>query len=218
LKNNKALLAVLTIFLVLLFDQWLKIYVKTSMYYNEEIPVFGRWFSLLFVENKGMAFGWELPFLGEYTAKIVLSTFRIVAVVIIAFYLKGLIKKGISNGLIVSISLIFSGALGNILDSAFYGMIFSESSHNMHSLAQFVPWGEGYMPFLTGHVVDMLRFDLFTVDLPFYGRFNFFAPIFNLADFAISLGVGLILFFYRKDFQENVLDKPEGASDDELVK
>lgn len=179
------------------------------MYYNQKIPVLGDWFSLLFVENKGMAFGWELPFFGEYTAKILLSSFRVVAVIMIAFYLKSLIEKGISNGLVISISLIFSGALGNILDSAFYGMLFTQSSHDMHLLSKLVPWGEGYAPFLTGHVVDMLRFDLFTVDLPMYGRFNFFAPIFNLADFAISLGVGLILFFYRKDFQTNFLDKED---------
>ncbi len=209
MKNRKTLLVFLTVFGVLFLDQWLKIYVKTSMHYNQEIPIFGDWFSLLFVENEGMAFGWQLPFLGEYTAKIVLSSFRIVAVVMIAFYMRNLLAKGISNGLIFSVSLIFSGALGNILDSAFYGMIFTKSTHDMQVLSQLVPWGEGYTPFLTGHVVDMLRFDLFTVDLPWYGRFNFFAPIFNLADFAISLGVGLILLFYRKDFQENVLEKDQ---------
>lgn len=214
MKNKKLLLALLTVFLVLLFDQWLKIYVKTSMYYNEEIPIFGQWFSLLFVENRGMAFGWELPFLGKDSAKIVLSVFRVVAVGIIAFYLWGLIKRGVSNGLVVSISLIFSGALGNILDSAFYGLMFTKSTNSMHLLSEWVPFGQGYARFLTGHVVDMLRFDLFTVDLPFYGTFNFFAPIFNLADFAISVGVGIILFFYRKDFQNNFLEKDEEAQAD----
>jgi signal peptidase II len=230
LKNKKTLFAILTIFLVLLFDQWLKIYVKTSMYYGQEIQIFGEWFSLLFVENEGMAFGWKIPipefeengfdplkptFWQEHGPKVLLSSFRVVAVVVIGFYLRGLIKKGISNGLIVSISLIFAGALGNILDSALYGLIFTESPHDMHLISQLVPWGDGYTPFLTGDVVDMLRFDLFTIDLPWYGRFNFFAPIFNLADFAISLGVGLILFLYRKDFQHNVIDKPEGKAKSE---
>lgn len=212
LKNKKGLLALATVFLVLILDQWLKIYVKTSMYYNQEIPIFGDWFSLLFVENRGMAFGWELPFFGQNTAKILLSLFRVVAVIVIAAYLLDLVKKGLSNGLIVSIALIFSGALGNILDSAFYGLMFSESTRSMHLLSQWVPFGEGYANFLTGHVVDMLRFDLFTINLPYYGPFNFFAPIFNLADFAISLGVGIILFFYRKDFQDNFLVKKEEDS------
>jgi len=211
LKNNKYLLALATILIVLFLDQWLKVHVKTTMYYGQEIPVLGQWFSLSFVENPGMAFGWELPFLGKYTAKVVLSTFRIVAVVVIAIYLKGLIKKGISNGLVISIALVFSGALGNILDSVFYGMLFTESIHDMHTISHLVPWGEGYAPFITADVVDMLSFDLFTVDLPFYGRFNFFAPVFNLADFSISLGVGLILAFYRKSFQANFFEKEQMA-------
>lgn len=194
-------------------DQWLKIYVKTNMYYNQEIPVLGDWFSLLFVENPGMAFGWQIPFLSENTAKVLLSLFRVVAVGLIGVYLVGLIKRGVSTGLVVSIALVFSGALGNILDSAFYGLMFS-SSVGMHLTADFVPFGEGYTGFLTGHVVDMLKFDLFTVDLPFYGRFNFFAPIFNLADFAISLGVGIILVFHRKDFQTNFLANEEKNSNE----
>ncbi len=209
MKNNKLVIAIVTILAVLVLDQWLKIYVKTSFYYNEEVPILGDWFSLLFVENPGMAFGWEIPFLGRDSAKIILSLFRVVAVVLIAFYLKGLIEKKLPTGLIVSIAMIFAGALGNILDSAFYGLIFSESTYGFQSLATKVPFGEGYTGFLTGHVVDMLRFDFFTVDLPFYGNFNFFAPIFNLADFAISLGVGIILVFQRKNFQENFFAKDE---------
>lgn len=203
MKNKKLGFALLTIFIVLLVDQWLKIYVKTNMHYNEKIPVLGDWFNLLFVENPGMAFGWEIPFLSKEAAKMILSLFRVVAVGVIAYYLWGLIKRQISTGLVVSIAMIFSGALGNIIDSAVYGLIFSESSHSMSMVAEVVPIGEGYAGFLTGDVVDMLRFDLFTVDLPWYGRFNFFEPIFNVADFAISLGVGLILVFYRKDFQKN---------------
>lgn len=207
MKNRKLGIALLTILLVLFLDQWLKIYVKTNFHYNEERPILGTWFSLLFVENRGMAFGWELPFFGKDTAKILLSLFRVVAVAAIAYYLYQLVKKKVSSGLIVSIALIFSGAMGNILDSAFYGLIFTDSARAMGAVATTVPWGEGYASFLTGHVVDMLRFDLFTVDLPFYGSFNFFAPIFNLADFAISLGVGIILLFQRKSFQENFFSK-----------
>lgn len=207
LKNKKLIVALSTIFTVLVLDQWLKIWVKTTFHYNEELPIFGTWFSLLFVENPGMAFGWEIPFLPGDGAKILLSLFRVVAVVVIAIYLRGLIKKNLSTGLIVSIALVFAGALGNILDSMFYGLIFSGSSY--HAPAIWVPFGEGYTGMLTGHVVDMLSFDLFTVELPIIGVFNFFAPIFNLADFAISLGVGIILVFHRKDFQKNFLNKEE---------
>lgn len=201
MKNKKLIAALITIFSVLIIDQWLKIYIKTSFYYGQKMPVLGEWFSLLFVENPGMAYGWEIPFLPADVAKILLSLFRIVAVVIIAVYLRGLVKKQLPTGLIVSIALVFSGALGNILDSLFYGLVFSGSS--MHSVATWVPFGTGYTGVLTGDVVDMLSFDLFTVDLPYYGEFNFFAPIFNVADFAISLGVGIILVFHRKNFQKN---------------
>ena len=216
MKNNKLVVAIVTILTVLVLDQWLKIYVKTSFYYNEEVPILGDWFSLLFVENPGMAFGWEIPFLGRDSAKVILSLFRVVAVVLIAFYLRGLIQKKLPTGLIVSIAMIFAGALGNIIDSAFYGLIFTESTYGFQSLATQVPFGEGYTGFLTGHVVDMLRFDFFTVDLPFYGNFNFFAPIFNLADFAISLGVGIILVFQRKTFQENFFAKEEDVVVEEV--
>lgn len=208
MKNKKLIAALLAIFSVLIVDQWLKIYIKTSFYYGEKVAVLGDWFSLLFVENPGMAYGWEIPFLPGDVAKILLSSFRIVAVVIIAFYLRGLIKKQLPTGLIVSIALVFAGALGNILDSLFYGLMFSASS--MHNVATWVPFGTGYTGVLTGDVVDMLSFDLFTVDLPFYGEFNFFAPIFNVADFAISLGVGIILVFHRKNFQKNFFNSKQG--------
>lgn len=194
---------------ILIIDQAIKIYIKTNFYYNEEVLVFGEWFKLLFVENRGMAFGWEIPLLGPDAAKISLSVFRVIAVGLIAFYLKKLIEKGVSTGLIFSIALILAGALGNIIDSAFYGLIFSESMRYSQIPAEFVPFGEGYAGFLTGHVVDMLRFDIFTVDLPFYGEFNFFAPIFNFADSAITAGVLYILLFERKSFQSEVFAKEE---------
>lgn len=200
--NKKPLVfALLTVFLVLLADQVLKIYIKTHYYYNQETFIFGQWFSLLFVENKGMAFGWQLPFFSEDTAKLILSLFRIIAVGVIGYYLFSLIKKLAPTGLIISIALIFSGAIGNIIDSVFYGLIFTESPRYTDIVAEIVPFGKGYTSILNGHVVDMLKFDIFTVDLPWYGTFNFFAPIFNLADAAISVGVAIILLFQRKNFQ-----------------
>jgi signal peptidase II len=139
------------------------------------------------VENPGMAFGWEIPFLGPDGAKILLSLFRIVAVGVIVYYLVGLIKRKVSKGLIVSISLIFAGAFGNIIDSLFYGLIFSQSPHHSFS-AEMVSFGDGYAGFLTGKVVDMFSL-------------SFFPPIFNLADVAISVGVGMIIVFQRNSFQ-----------------
>lgn len=208
MNSKKLLYALLTVFLVLLVDQWLKIYVKTSFFYNESRPVFGDWFTLNFVENPGFAYGLEIPLLSKTGAKITLSVFRIVAVGVIGVYLFQLIKKGISTALIVCISLVFAGAIGNIVDSAVYGLIFSNSK-GYHQIAELVPFGEGYAGFLLGDVVDMLHFDLFTVELPIYGTFRFFAPVFNVADFAISMGVGIILVFLRKEFQEQFFTKEE---------
>lgn len=216
LKNKTFLIAIVSIFVVLLADQWLKIYIKLNFHYYEEIVVFENWFSLLFVENRGMAFGMEIPFLSPITAKIILSTFRIIAVFLIGRYLFSLIKRGVSNGLIFGISMVFAGALGNIIDSALYGLIFSESEKFSFIPAQYVGFGNGYAQFLTGNVVDMLRFDFFTIDLPYYGSFNFFAPIFNIADTAISFGVFYILIFQRNNFQVEVLGKNKKETEDEL--
>ncbi len=215
-KNKGFIIAFLSIFLVLLADQWLKIHVKLNFHYYEEVPVFGTWFSLLFVENRGMAFGMEIPFLSPVVAKIILSSFRIVAVFLIGRYLYKLIQRKVANGLIFSVAMVFSGALGNIIDSAVYGLIFSDSEKFSFVPAHLVPFGEGYAQFLTGNVVDMLRFDLFTIDLPFYGTFNFFAPIFNIADTAISFGVFYILLFQRNNFQVEILGKKIDDSLDEI--
>jgi signal peptidase II len=215
-KNKRLIIAFLSIFLVLLADQWLKIYVKLNFHYYEEVRVLGNWFSLLFVENRGMAFGMEIPFLSPVVAKIILSSFRIVAVFLIGRYLYKLIQRKVATGLIFSVAMVFSGALGNIIDSTVYGLVFSESEKFSFIPAQMVPFGEGYAQFLTGNVVDMLRFDLFTIDLPFYGTFNFFAPIFNIADTAISFGVFYILLFQRNNFQIEILGKKNNDSLDEF--
>jgi signal peptidase II len=186
--RKRFIIAFSTIFLTLFFDQWIKVYIKLNFFYGETVPLIGEWFDLHFVENPGMAFGWEIPFIGPDGAKLLLSVFRIVAVGVIMYYLIGLIKRKVSKGLIVSISLIFSGAFGNILDSLFYGLIFSKSPYYSSSTADIVAFGDGYANFLTGKVVDMFSL-------------SFFPPIFNLADVAISVGVGIIIVFQRDSFQ-----------------
>ncbi len=195
--------SLITFFLVLLIDQVVKIWVKTQMLYDESISVFGDWFYIHFIENPGMAFG--LEFGGDW-GKLALSLFRIVAISMIAIFLAKLIKKKAPTGLIISISLILAGAVGNIIDSAIYGLIFSESSY--FETATMFPAEGGYGTFLHGKVVDMLYFPLiegrFPEWLPFWGgdHFLFFRPIFNIADSAISVGVGIILLNQKRFFKE----------------
>lgn len=199
--RNRFIIAFTTILLTLFFDQWIKVYIKLNFYYGETVPLIEDWFDLHFVENPGMAFGWEIPFLGADGAKILLSLFRIIAVGVIMYYLVGLIKRKVSKGLIISIALIFSGAFGNIIDSLFYGLIFSKSPHHLSLLAEKVPFGDGYASFLTGKVVDMFSL-------------SFFPPIFNLADVAISVGVGMIIVFQRNVFQTEFFNKKKNKVED----
>ncbi len=197
--------SIFIVILVLLVDQILKIWIKTNMTMGEEFPVIGNWFMIHFVENNGMAFGYE--FGGEY-GKIFLSLFRVVAVFGIGWYILKLVKNDIAMGFVACVSLIFAGAIGNIIDSAFYGLIFSDSYGQVATL---FPDGGGYATFLHGRVVDMFYFPfisgVYPDWIPFVGGsdFQFFRPVFNVADSAISVGIFSIIIFYRKQF--NKLDE-----------
>ncbi len=213
---SKLTKSILIIFLVLLIDQILKIWIKTHMYLGEEFPVIGHWFLIHFVENNGMAFGFE--FEGNY-GKIFLSVFRVVAVTGIGWYLLKLVKRDdIPMGFIACVSLIFAGAVGNIIDSAFYGLIFNES---YGQVAQLFPDGGGYATFLHGKVVDMLYFPLISGHypdwLPFVGgrEFLFFRPVFNIADSSITIGIFSIILFYWKLFSKLDQKKAREAEDRE---
>ncbi len=189
----------ITIFAVLFIDQALKIWVKTHMEISEEIPVFGDWFILHFTENNGMAFGLELP--SQY-GKLALSLFRVIAISLIGWYLFSLPKKGASTGLMICGALIFAGAIGNIIDSAFYGLLFNDSHYQVATL---LPEEGGYAGFLFGKVVDMLYFPLWEGYLPDWlggDYFIFFRPVFNIADSAITIGVIAILLFHRNFFKD----------------
>jgi len=194
--------AVVIIILILILDQILKIWVKTHMTLGQNIAVGGHWFFIHFTENEGMAFGMKL---GGNFGKLFLSLFRIVAVIIIGWWLYKVTRKKVSNGLIFCISLIMAGAIGNIIDSAFYGLIFSEST--FMQVAGVFPAGGGYGPFLHGKVVDMLYFPLiqgyYPKWFPFFGGedFIFFRPVFNIADSAITTGVILLILFQAKFFK-----------------
>lgn len=177
---------------------------------GQSIPVLGDWFILHFTENEGMAFGMSLP--GQY-GKLLLSLFRLVAVGFIGWYIYSLIQKNASVGLLISVSLILAGAAGNIFDSAFYGLIFSESSWN--EAAVMFADGGGYAGFLHGKVVDMFYFPIlkgtFPSWFPFWGgdEFIFFRPVFNIADAAITIGVFIILIFQKKLFHNQVVVEKE---------
>lgn len=198
---KKSTLVLLVVLAVLIIDQAVKIWVKTSMVYGEEFGILGLdWARIHFVENEGMAFGITL---GGTFGKLALSLFRILAVFFLIYLIRSLIRAKESTGLLISFSLILAGAIGNILDSAFYGLIFSASLYH-GGLAELFPEGGGYAPFLYGKVVDMLYFPIIDTRLPdwfpFWGgeRFQFFKPVFNIADTAISTGVISLLLFHRK--------------------
>jgi signal peptidase II len=204
---KKSTKVILLIFLVLIIDQAVKIWVKTHMYLGEEIPIFGSERMLIhFVENNGMAFGLTLG--GEY-GKLALSLFRIIAVGFLGYYIHFLIKHKATFGLLACFGLILAGALGNILDSAFYGLIFSESSYHHAGVAEMFP-EQGYAGFLHGKVVDMLYFPLIEGTypdwLPFKGgeSFRFFRPVFNLADTSITIGVLSLVLFHRNFFSGHI--------------
>ncbi len=199
------------IIVILLIDQISKIYIKTHFMLGEEIRVF-EWFRILFIENEGMAWGAQIP--GQY-GKLILTLFRLVAIVAIGYWLWDSVRKKMSRVLIVGISFIFAGAMGNIIDSVFYGVIFDGSFRNVATL---FPEAGGYGTLFHGKVVDMLYFPLYKGYLPewlpFWGGdyFTFFDPVFNVADVAISTGVGLLIVFNKRAFPKEEEKKTEGKA------
>lgn len=206
----------ITIALVLIADQALKIWVKTNMYLDESIPIFGNWFYIHFIENPGMAFGFEF---GGEIGKLILSLFRIILVILFFIYLKKQIREGASKGFIICIALVLAGALGNIIDSAFYGVLFSESPRFTPLTATFLPPEGGYAGFLHGHVVDMFYFPLidgrFPEWFPIWGNepFQFFRPVFNIADASITIGISIILLNQKRFFHSTEKEKENNDSE-----
>ena len=205
ISNGK--LAAIIIVAILLIDQAIKIWVKTSMSLHESIRI-TDWFYILFIENKGMAFGMELG------SKIVLSLFRVVAIAFLIYYIRQEVRAKARTGYIVCLAMILAGAAGNLIDCMFYGLIFNASSD--FYVSYFVPFGTGYAPFL----MDMFYFPLIETDwpswMPFVGgdHFIFFSPIFNFADSSISVGVVLLLLFYREEISKISL-KPKAIEQSE---
>ena len=213
---TKGWMAILVVIAVLLIDQMIKIWVKTSMTLHESIHV-TDWFYITFIENNGMAFGMQLG------SKIVLSLFRVIAISALGYYIWLEVKRKAKTGYLVCLSLVLAGAAGNLIDCMFYGLMFNASSP--YYLSYFVPFGTGYAPFLMGKVVDMFYFPLIETEwpqwTPFVGgdHFVFFSPVFNFADSCISVSVVWILLFYRQEISRmsfsRVIDKPKDQAEQE---
>ena len=206
--TKRGWLAAAIVVAILVIDQVIKIWVKTHMMLHEQIEVLS-WFKIVFIENNGMAYGMEIG------SKLVLSIFRVVAIGILGWYIAQQVKKQARWGYIVCLAMIMAGAAGNIFDSMFYGLIFNASTDFYTSY--FVPFGTGYAPFLMGKVVDMFYFPLIVTTwpdwVPYVGGnpYVFFSPIFNFADSSISVGVVLLLLFYRKEISEITLKSKHEA-------
>lgn len=190
---------------LLVLDQVTKFLVKTNMTVGQHYSVFGDWFQIFFIENNGMAFGMQL---GGAVGKFLLTAFRLVLIILLSIYIRKLIKKETTPaGVIVGFTLIVVGAMGNLIDSLFYGLLFSESTTTQ--VAQFLPAGGGYAPFFYGKVVDMLYFPIIHTTwpswMPFIGGrpFNFFNAIFNVADSCITIGAFYLILFQWKFFSHN---------------
>ena len=203
MKKSSAVILLITSLLIL--DQVLKVYIKLNVPYGSGFDLLGlSWAKIHFVENEGMAFGFSL---GGYYGKLFLSVFRIIMIGFLIYLLRELIRAKQSMGLVLSFGLIVAGAIGNMIDSAFYGMVFSRSSFHHRDLAIFLPEGGGYSSFLHGNVVDMLYFPMVNTTwpewMPYFGgkSFQFFKPVFNIADSAITCGVASILLFHRSFFK-----------------
>ena len=207
--------------LIVLVDQALKIYIKTNYYVGESHSVIGQWFQLYFIENEGMAYGWK--FGGEW-GKMILTLFRLGAVIFGVFYIRSLVQKKYHRGFILCVGLIFAGALGNLIDSMFYGMIFEESSMQTFNVARMFPPEGGYAGFLHGNVVDMFYFPIIRdavipAWVPFWGGddFEFFRPIFNLADASISTGIIAILVFQKRFFKNEPVKRVENRKTEVII-
>ena len=221
--------AIIIVFMIIIADQALKFFVKTHFCNGDDVRIMGNWFRLHFIENEGMAYGLKLS--ESVIGKLVLSSFRLVAVIFGFFLLKKLVVKGYNKGAIICGSLILAGAMGNLIDSLFYGLIFTDSpyscfsgnydtlhsmlqNHNQTAVAHLTAFGQGYGKFLQGKVVDMLYFPVVETTLPswvpFMGgkNFTFFEPVFNIADAAISVGVLTLVFF-----QKTLIHKPVESAD-----
>lgn len=199
--KKRSLIAVAVVLGVIIIDQLIKFDIKTTFLLHEDFCVAGDWFHILFTENRGMAFGMQ------FVGTMFLALFRIVAIGFFCLVLARLIKRKAPYGVIVCVAMIIAGASGNIIDNMFYGLIFTESTP--FSLAQLVPMGQGYGSFMSGKVVDMFYFPLFTWSdwMPLVGGNTFFGAIFNFADAAISCGaVALLLFYYKYISQSKIFD------------
>lgn len=204
MKNPKRIisdgwLATIVVVSSIIIDQLIKVWVKTNMTLHESIRIFD-WFYISFIENNGMAYGMQIG------SKLVLSLFRVVAISVLVYYLWLQVRKKARIGYIICLSMVLAGAIGNLIDCMFYGLMFNASSEAYTSY--FVPFGTGYAPFLMGKVVDMFYFPLIVTTwpewVPFWGgdEFVFFSPVFNYADANISVGVVLLLLFYRKEISQ----------------
>ena len=209
---TKGRLATLIVVAILLIDQAIKIWVKTSMCLHESIQI-TDWFYITFIENMGMAFGMQLG------SKILLSLFRVVAIAGLTYYIWLEVKRKSPTGYIVCLAMILAGAAGNLIDCLFYGLIFNESSP--YYVSFFVPFGTGYAPLLMGKVVDMFYFPLIETEwplwMPFVGgeHFVFFSPVFNFADASISVSVVWMILFYREQISVSFGEKPSEVKESE---
>ncbi len=197
--KTKGFLAVMLVTAIILIDQTIKIWIKTHMALHESIHI-TDWFYIVFIENNGMAYGMQIG------SKLLLSLFRIVAISALGYYLWLQTRKTVRTGYIICLSMIFAGAVGNLIDCLFYGLVFDASTS--YTVSGWVPFGEGYSSFLMGKVVDMFHFPLIVTTypewFPWYAgeEFVFFSPVFNFADAAISVGVALLIIFFRNEIGE----------------